>query len=204
MITGLTGQSGSGKSTVSSIFAAGGYYVIDADSISREVTSKGSPALSEIEEAFGSGVIDDEGCLKRRALGDIVFGDRERLDTLEGILYPHIVARIKELAYEHSAAGEDVLIDAPTLFQAGADSICDVIVSVTADEGLRLSRITARDGITEKQARERFASQYDEEFFLSHSDYVIRNDGTEEELRAHVLSVMNSIKDMRGTAKNDA
>ncbi|MBQ7990316.1 MAG: dephospho-CoA kinase [Oscillospiraceae bacterium] len=190
MIVGLTGQSGSGKSTVSRIFSDNGFYVIDADKVSREVTSQGSPALTEIAAAF-EGTVDSEGRLIRRKLGDMVFSDENKLKRLEGIVFPYILKRIAELA---EGAEGDVLIDAPTLFKAGADKMCDVVVSVTADEDIRLARVTKRDGITEKQARERFASQYGTDFFVRHSDHIIENNGTVLELEAAVLDIIRRIR----------
>ena len=183
MIIGLTGQSGSSKSTVSRIFADKGFFVIDADRVSREVTAPGMPALKDIEAAFGSGFIEDDGSLARRKLGSLVFSDRHRLDILEGILYSYILRRIDELAEGH----ENVLIDAPTLFDAGCEKKCDIIIGVVADESIRLERIKKRDNISEEDARKRFSSQHSADFFRERCDLIIENNGTQEELIQETL-----------------
>ena len=189
-IIGLTGQSGSGKSTVSKVFAAHGFDVCDADMVSREVTARGSAALDEIAAEFGSDMLTPDGSLDRRKLGAYVFSDRAALDRLEGILYPYILRRIGE--YTEAARGS-VLLDAPTLFEAGADRLCDMIISVVADEDIRLRRIMARDGIDETAARNRFSSQHDEAFFRERSDIVIENNGGEDELISRVTEIIENI-----------
>lgn len=189
MRIGLTGQSGSGKSTVSRIFAEKGFYVIDADKVSREVVERGQPALDEIANVFGEGYLEADGSLARRKLGSLVFGSREKLNNLESIIYPHIIRKINE----HARGHENVLVDAPTLFEAGCDKDCDIIIGVTADEDIRLARITERDGISAEEGRKRFSSQHDADFFRQRCDYIIENNGTAEELEKAVLAVTDRI-----------
>lgn len=178
-VVGLTGQSGAGKTSVSKVFAKNGFAVIDADMVSREVVEKGSPCLSEIEEVFGHEVINADKTLNRRLLGSIVFSDREKLRQLNGIIYPYIIRRILERINELKAMGNElILLDAPTLFEANADDLCDLIISVTADEEIRTKRIMERDNISREAAQKRFAAQYSEHFFITHSDFVIKNNKT--------------------------
>ena len=88
MVVGLTGQTGAGKSTVSKIFSANGFAVINADNIARKVVEKGSKCLDEIEDLFGSGVITADRTLDRKALAAIVFSDKIKLEALNTIIYP--------------------------------------------------------------------------------------------------------------------
>ena len=83
MIIGITGGSGSGKSSVSKALSDKGFYVIDADIVAREIVMPGKKALSEIEEAFGKDVILPDGCLDRKKLGSIVFSDGEKLEHFD-------------------------------------------------------------------------------------------------------------------------
>ena len=202
-VIGLTGQSGAGKTTVSRVFSQNGFAVIDADIISREVTEKGQPCLTELSEAFGSDIINPDGTLNRKRLGSIVFSDREKLRQLNGIIYPYIIYRIISRIDELSEDGRElILLDAPTLFEANADDLCDLIISVTADESIRMSRIIARDGITPEAAKKRFESQYSEHFFVNHSDFVIINNKTPDVLAAKAEEVAGKIKEYYNAKAN--
>ncbi len=202
-VIGLTGQSGAGKTTVCDVFRSEGFDVINADLISREVVQKGEPCLRELEEAFGSGIILPDGSLDRKKLGGIVFSDRERLRQLNGICYPYIIFRIIRRIEELSAHGSRLIIlDAPTLFESNADELCDLIISVTADRELREKRIVSRDNISPEAARKRFESQYSEHFFVSHSDFVIKNNKTPEILAAKAREAADKIKEYYNAEKN--
>ncbi len=202
-VIGLTGQSGAGKTTVSRVFSQNGFAVIDADIISREVTEKGQPCLTELSEAFGSDIINSDGTLNRKRLGSIVFSDREKLRQLNGIIYPYIIYRIISRIDELSEEGRElILLDAPTLFEANADDLCDLIISVTADESIRMSRIIARDNITPETAKKRFESQYSEHFFVNHSDFVIINNKTPDVLAAKAEEVAGKIKEYYNAKAN--
>ncbi|MBQ8965264.1 dephospho-CoA kinase [Ruminococcus sp.] len=193
-IVGLTGQSGAGKTLVSAIFEREGFGIINCDYVAREVTEAGSECNKELAMHFPT-CFDEELILDRQALGQIVFSDREKLDLLNSIIFRYICELIDKKIEELGLSYEYILLDAPTLFEAGADSKCDVIVAVTADENIRLGRITERDSISSEQALKRFASQHSSEFFKTNSDYVINNEGTREDTEKQVMIVINKIKD---------
>lgn len=181
IVVGLTGQTGAGKSTVSQIFSENGFAVINADIVAREVMEKDSPCLAEVAESFGSEVIDDSGNLDRKKLAAIVFTDKSKLEMLNSVTYPFITKEILNKINTFSGMGNSfILLDAPTLFESGADKFCDIIISVIADAEIREQRIISRDNLTREQAHNRMNSQSDEEFFVSHSDYIINNNGTPE------------------------
>lgn len=176
MVIGLTGQTGAGKSTVSQIFAENGYAVINADYISRIVVEKGSECLNELADVFGSGIINPDGTLNRKALAGIVFTDKAKLEILNSIIYPYITTEILSQIKQYSDKGNKlILLDAPTLFESHADDFCEIIISVTANPDVRKKRIMERDNITAEQAQNRMDSQLDTEFFIEHSDYIIKN-----------------------------
>jgi dephospho-CoA kinase len=178
MVVGLTGQTGAGKSTVSKVFSSNGFSIIDADQVARKVVEKGTKCLDEIADFFGNKVINDDGTLNRKALATIVFSDKTKLETLNTITYPYITGEILRQIRVHSMKGEKlILLDAPTLFESRADDFCEIIISVLADADIREKRIILRDGLTVDQARRRMNSQLDEDFFRSHSDYIIHNNG---------------------------
>lgn len=197
MVVGLTGQTGAGKSTVSKIFSANGFAVIDADQVARRVVEKGTKCLDEIADFFGEGVICEDGSLNRKALAAIVFSDKAKLETLNTITYPYITGEILRQIRVHSVKDEKlILLDAPTLFESRADDFCDIIISVLADPDIREKRIISRDGLTVEQARRRMNSQLDEEFFRSHSDYIIRNNADMETVNDISWEVSAKIKEL--------
>lgn len=194
IVVGLTGQTGAGKTTVSQTFLENTYYTIDADMVSRMVTAKGTPCLEEVVEHFGNDILDQDGNLIRKKLGDIVFCNRQELQALESITYPYILKQIEKMIVSATTFGADkILLDAPTLFESGAYSMCNKIVSVVSNKELRIRRIIARDGLTKSQAENRVKAQLSEEFFRTHSDYVIENNGTVDELKLNTLSVISKI-----------
>ncbi len=196
MVVGLTGQTGAGKSTVSKTFLENGFAVINADIVARQIVEKGSKCLTEIKELFGSRVICIDGTLDRKALAGIVFSDKKKLEMLNSITYPYITSEILRQIRIHSLKGEKlILLDAPTLFESRSDDFCELIISVVADADIREQRIIERDGLTVEQARRRMSSQLDDEFFRSHSDFIIHNNSDVEFVNRISKEVSDKIKD---------
>lgn len=183
-LLGLTGQTGAGKTTVSAVFAAHGFAVLNADMIAREVVKVGSPCLEAIVQRFGAGLLQQDGSLHRRATAALIFGDAQAKADYEAIIFPYITQAVTQQIEQLAAQGYDrVLLDAPTLFESGLADACDFVVSVVADESLRLARIMQRDGLSGEAAKGRMAAQHTETFFRTHADAVLVNDGTVEALR---------------------
>lgn len=200
-VVGLTGQSGAGKTTVCRVFDESGFAIINADKIARKIMEKGTPCLSEIIECFGKDILNKDGSLERQKLADIVFSDAEKLKQLNAISYPYITSEILNMINKHSGDGKRyVLLDAPTLFESRSDDFCDLIISVTAPKKLRAERIAVRDGLTEEQIKDRFSSQHTEKFFINHSDFIIKNNGTVEELIEKAKEVAEKIKEYYNNA----
>ena len=197
MVVGLTGQTGAGKSTVSKVFSANGFSVINADMVARKVVEKGSMCLDEIADFFGSNIISLDGTLDRKALAAIVFSDKAKLETLNTIIYPYITGEILRQIRAFARSGNKlILLDAPTLFESRADDFCEIIISVLADADIREKRIISRDGLTQDEALKRMNSQLDEEFFISHSDYIIHNNGEIDDVNLISKEVSDRIKDL--------
>jgi dephospho-CoA kinase len=177
-IIGITGTSGSGKGYLSDIIRGYGFTVIDADKVTHTLYEGGECVL-RISELFGD-VTDDKGAIDRKKLGAIVFNDREKLLLLQDTVYGYITSEIFSVIENEKKKGASAaFIDAPQLFEAGIDKDCDFIISVIADESVRLSRITKRDGISEESARMRMRNQKSGDFFIENSDFVIENNGGE-------------------------
>lgn len=194
-VIGLTGMSGAGKSTACKLFRQAGFDIIDCDQICREIVEKGKPCLNEIVSAFGNEILTDDGALNRPALGKIIFSDSDKRLKLNGIMYPYVsYSIIKRLVYSNA---EYSVLDAPTLFESGMETVCDIIVSVAADKNILIGRIVKRDNIPEELAENRLDSQQDIPFYKERSDFLLMNNGSEEEFFAEVIKTINSIKESK-------
>ena len=184
IIIGLTGQTGAGKTTVAEGLRHFGYQVIKADDIARLVTEKGSPVLQELAAVFGSDILTEDGELDRALLAERAFAGPEETKLLNAVTHPEISRLIsKKINGAFFDGYEGVVLDASQLFESGLNEKCTLVVSVVAPEEVRLQRITERDGISREKALQRMSAQLPEEFFRTHSDYVLENTGTEEDLR---------------------
>jgi dephospho-CoA kinase len=195
MVVGLTGQTGSGKTTTCKIFRENGFAVINADLVARDIMEPDTVCLKEVTEFFGNTILNDDGSLNRQKLADIVFNDSKKLEGLNSITYPHITSEILALIRKNSENGKKlILLDAPTLFESRADDFCEIIISVIADEDIRLKRIMSRDSLDENQARSRMNAQHTEKFFVDNSDFIIKNNNNIENLDDIVKEMSDKIK----------
>lgn len=195
LIVGLTGQTGAGKTTVSEIFMENEFYIINADIVARTVMSKGTPCINDVVQTFGNNILEENGELNRKKLANIVFSDKSQLEKLNSITYPYIVEQIQKMIDSAlTFCSNKILIDAPTLFESGCNKLCNKIVSVVSNKDLRIKRIIVRDNLTKSQAEKRINSQLSEEFFRTHSDYIIENNTTKEDLQLKTLDVISKIK----------
>ena len=185
MIIGLTGGIGSGKSTVAEVLSEYGYRIVDADKISREVTQKGSPALLELAEVFGSDIILDDGSLDRRLLRERAFNEEGGTEALQRIVTDRIIDITKE-----RLKGNCVL-DAPTLLENGLQDLVDIVVVVTARKETRIKRVMTRDGVSRKQVLAVMDKQMTDREKVKFADIVIKNNGTKEELKRTVTDLIN-------------
>jgi dephospho-CoA kinase len=181
---GLTGGIASGKSTVADMFADLGTPVIDTDVIAREVVRPGQPALDEIREAFGDGVIDPDGTLDRAAMRTIVFGDDAARRRLEAILHPRIGAATR--AQADAAGGDYQIIVVPLLVESALRGFVDRVLVVDCDEATQIARLLARDTESEAQARRMLAAQSTRAERMAIADDVIANDGSLDDTREQV------------------
>ena len=183
-IIGLTGGIGTGKSTVSKYLEEKGCLILDADAISRKMTEKGMPALAEIAKAFGQSLILEDGNLDRASLGNIVFNNKEKLDTLQSIITEKVVEyinlEIKKLKSNNYTG--IVVVDAPLLFECNMQGIGDENWLVSVDLDIRISRVIARDGLTKEQILSRINNQMSQEDKEKVSHVILDNSGSLEEL----------------------
>ena len=158
----------------------------------------GSPARSwsPVSHAWMSCLNTSENnSLNRRALASIVFTDAHKLEVLNSIIHPYITEEIFRRINQFAQEGHIlILLDAPTLFESKASDFCDLIISVLADPEIRRDRIIVRDHLTEEAALQRMQAQLPEEFFVKHSDYIIRNNADLTKLTALAEEVADKVK----------
>lgn len=180
---GLTGGIASGKSTVAKRLRAAGVPVIDADQVAREVVAPGEDALIAIAARFGPEVLQEDGTLDRKGLGAIVFADPRELAALNAITHPAIMTRVGEHAQALAEDGHRwAVYEAALIVEHNLAPHLSQLIVVLCDPEAQVSRVMARDGLTEPEARQRLAAQTDNATREARADIVLRNDGSLEAL----------------------
>lgn len=178
MILGLTGPTGAGKSTVAAVAAQYGYTVIDCDALAHAVTAGGEPLAALVEE-FGQKILTEDGGLNRRALAELAFADKTHTERLNRVVLPFVLAELKtQLA---ALKDQNVLLDAPTLFESGANALCDRVIAVLSSREKRVERIIRRDHISTFMALLRISAGRPDAFYREKADILLENNGTEAE-----------------------
>lgn len=189
-VVGLTGGIACGKTTVAKMFGDLGIPVIDADDLSREVVEPGTPGLARIVEEFGDGVLDAEGGLDRKRLGDVVFDDPQARATLNGILHPLIgAAGAQRIASLQDDPAPYILYEAALLVETASYKAFSGLIVVSAAETLQRVRLVERDGFTGEEADARIASQLPLADKIAVADHVIVNDEDLVSTRSQVEAV---------------
>ena len=171
-IIGITGGSGSGKTSALRALESLGALALDCDAIYHELLANDTELKSELGDRF-DGVLHDE-TIDRKRLGEIVFNDPSALLDLNAITHKYVSKEIAErLAEWESRGGKVAAIDAIALIESGRAERCDVTVGVTAPRELRISRIMARDGITRDEAEMRINAQKPDSFFKDNCNYLL-------------------------------
>ena len=185
-IIGLTGMSGAGKSTVSQFFEENGFYKVDCDKTANRVIAR-PPCVDEVRVRFPEMFMN--GGFDRKKAGAAVFRDSSKLEEYQKTVFPYVVYEILDII--EKSKSRNILLDASTLFQSGADDFCGRIIAVVADKQICVSRIIKRDGITEESALMRLMNQPDEDFFRKNADCIIENNKGLENL-TQAIRVCNS------------
>jgi dephospho-CoA kinase len=194
-VIGLTGGIGSGKTTVARLFLEEKIPVVDADRISREVTSPGHPAYEEIVRHFGQEVLRSDGRIDRKKMGAIVFGDPGKRTALEAITHPRIAEGIRKAVSALAAGGHTVaIVEAALIHEKGRQGIFEAVIGVRCGKDLQVERIMRRDGITRKEALRIVAAQMDPEEKVRASDYVIDNAGDLARTRDQVRALAEKLR----------
>ncbi len=175
IVIGLTGPTGSGKSSAAKLCEKHGIKRVDCDKIARKATETGSEGLKALSKIFGADILNNDGSLNRKVLANKAFSTKENTELLNRTIFPFI----KELVL-NEIDSDKVLLDAPTLFESGINSICFKTVAVLSDTEIRLKRIIGRDNLTEKEAKLRMSAGKSDNFYKENADYIIYNNSDEQ------------------------
>jgi L-threonylcarbamoyladenylate synthase len=182
-IIGITGGTGTGKTTALEALEAKGALVIDADQVYHDLCESCGEMLDKINQRFPGSV--ENGVLQRQKLGSIVFADEEALNDLRHITDRYVERQIDELLAQHAAGGGRYgAVDAINLLDTNLMGYLCATVGITAPEEVRVQRLVAREGITPEYARLRIQAQQPASYFEENCDYTICNDGSREAYRA--------------------
>jgi len=187
---GLTGGIATGKTTISKYLSSLGIKVIDADLIAREVLTIYPEILEYLRKTYGDRVFSG-GKLDRRALGRIVFQDKEALSSYLQVIMPRIRQEIEKRLEESEE--ECIVLDAPLLFEEGFQKDVDLTITVYAQERVQLQRLKERDGFTEEEARRRISAQMDLQEKMDRSTYVLNNSGQLEDTIRDLHAILDKI-----------
>jgi len=189
LIIGITGNIGSGKTTVSKILESEGAYIINADHIAREVLSKDGTGYTETIEFFGDSILQEGGEIDRSQLASIVFNDKSKLAKLNELTHKHVRAKIDEMIEKARTENLHKLIclDVPLLFESGLDKICDVTWVIDAPHETKITRVIERDKTDRESAKSRLDNQTPSSELKKKADTVIDNDTDANELSERVL-----------------
>lgn len=191
-VIGITGGIACGKSQVGSFLSELGWSVVDTDELAHEAMEPGQPAYEAILATFGPEIVAPDGRINRPRLGEKVFANTEDRKRLNDIVHPVVRKAWHAWARDIRAGQGPGAVMIPLLYEVGADKDVDKVICVTASEATVMKRLRER-GLSERQCRERIASQWPIEEKRRRADYVIENNGTKTELQRAVNQVAIAI-----------
>jgi dephospho-CoA kinase len=202
-VVGLTGNIGSGKSTVSNILREKEIPIIDADLISREVLIKHPKLLKDIMDSFGNEYFDSNGNLLRKKLGNLIFSNNEKKIQLENMLLPFIIRDIFDKIEEYDKKGfEFCIVDAPTLIENNLHFYMDAVILVTVERDVQIQRVATRDSLNLEDVMKRINSQISQDEKIKMANFIIDNNKSLYNTKIQVEQILNEMKILRGKNVN--
>lgn len=179
IIIGVTGKSGAGKSTVSTIIKNNtGAVVIDADRISKNMMMQGEDYFNDILKVFGEEILikrlKHKGNIDSAKLANIIFNDKDKREQLNKLTFKYVTKKTKELILENKEK-EIIVLDFPLLYEGGFNKLCNYVIGVISDDETKIVRIKERDRISKSQVEARINTQIDDKKLKQAADYIINN-----------------------------
>lgn len=186
-VLGITGGIASGKSTVVDIFKSEGFSVVDADIVAREVVEPNTPGLAQLVKVFGDEILLADERLNRKKLGALIFQDEKKRQLLNETLDPFIRGEIERQAKEAEQSSELVVVDIPLLYEGKYEAMMNEVAVVYVTPEIQLTRLIARNNLSENEALGRINSQLSLEEKKKKADIVFDNCGSQETTRQQVM-----------------
>lgn len=186
-VLGITGGIASGKSTVVDIFKSEGFSVVDADIVAREVVEPNTPGLAQLVKVFGDEILLADERLNRKKLGALIFQDEKKRQLLNETLDPFIRGEIERQAKEAEQSSELVVVDIPLLYEGKYEAMMNEVAVVYVTPEIQLTRLIARNNLSENEALGRINSQLSLEEKKKRADIVFDNCGSQETTRQQVM-----------------
>ncbi len=200
MILGVTGSVGTGKTTVSRMFARKGAFRIDADRLAREALRKGAPPYRAVVRAFGRGILRFDRSVDRKKLAEIVFRNERKRKLLNRLIHPYVIRRIREAIRRKK--GKWIVVEVPLLHEAGLVRLFDRVMTVSTSRNVQETRWRKR-GLPLGALRERRSSQWPLSYKRRHSDFIIDNSGSKTKTEEQVHRIWKKLHlERRGKTKN--
>ena len=175
-IIGITGSSGSGKSTVTQNLSEQlKAKTINADEVVKQMQEKDLEYYKKIVELFGMNIVQEDRFLNRKKIAEIIFQDKEKKEKLDELTFKYVVEEIRQQV--EKTKEEYIIIDAPLLIESRLNEICNIVIAVISEKQEQIKRICKRDNIEESIAKLRLEAQKDNEFYKTNADYIVENNG---------------------------
>lgn len=180
MVIGITGNSGTGKSEIAKLLAEKiNAEIINADLVAKKLSEPGNIYNEKIVELFGEEILENKK-LNRKKLADIIYNNSQKRELLNNLTYIYVGNEIKHMV--KLIKNQNVIIDAPLLFESGLEKICGFTIAVFAEEKTKIERICKRDGIDKSIAKSRLSIQEKIEYYKTRADYILENNGNLNEI----------------------
>lgn len=190
---GLTGPTGAGKSTVAAALEQAGCKIIDADRIAREIVSQ-PECLAGLTAEYGADIVEQDGSLNRRLLAQRAFSTPHKSARLNEITHPIILKEVlRRIEQEQHSNAKAIIMDAPLLFESGAERYCSATIAVIAPAEQRLARVMKRDAISPDLAKARMGAQQPDPYYLNRADYVFDGSADTQSVPAKARALLEQI-----------
>jgi dephospho-CoA kinase len=194
LVVGLTGGIACGKSSVTSMFAELGCFIIDADLISRKLVERDQPAYRRIVKFFGPSILNSDKTLARKKLGEIIFADPEKRKALNSILHPLIIREEERMVREEKGKHEITIVSAALMIESGTYKRFEKLIVVYCSHEIQIQRLMKREKIPRKEALQRISTQISTPMKKKYADYLINTSGPFSDTRRQVVRVYDKLR----------